>query len=158
MYSNELSVTYSPGRRWLNLLLFAVIMVLGGLRLYEGIENDKTPTIIYGLAFIALSVFGALQLLRYRVIVGDGYIEQHALFGGGRLVYTEVLQAKERKRTLNLIGPTQKVQIRQDIERFDEVTKKIAEKLNALPVLRTEGDLTKWKIADRDDEGRLIKR
>ncbi len=157
-YPSELSVTYTPGRRWFNLLLFLAVVIYGGLRLAEGVKLNHTPSMLSGGALIVLAIFGTLQLLAYRVIVTEQQVEQKSLIRGGKLLFTEVLQAKERKRMLFLFGPTQKVRIRPDIERFDEVTKKIAEKLNALPVLRTEGDMSKWGIADRDDEGRLIRR
>lgn len=159
MYNpSEVSVTYTAGRRWFNLLLFAAVVVYAGFRLAEGIKLNHTPTILSGGALIVMAIFGTLQLLAYRVIVTEQQIQQKSLIRGGTLLFAEVLQAKERKRMLFLQGPTQKVRIRPDIERFDEVTKKIAEKLNGLPVLRTEGNLSKWGIADRDDEGRLIKR
>lgn len=159
MYNpTELNVTYTPGRRWFNLILFVAVVVYGGMRLADGIKLNHTPSMLTGGALIAMAIFGSLQLLLYRITVTEQEVEQKSLFLSGKLLFAEVLQAKERKRMLFLHGPTQKVRIRPDIERYDEVTKKIAEKLNALPVLRTEGDLSKWGIADRDDEGRLIKR
>ncbi len=159
MYNpSELSVTFNPSGRWLKLGLFIVIAVIGGARLYEGLEIGKTPYILMGGAIIVLAIFGSLQIIRYRVLLTEGYIEQQSVFGQSRLMYTEILQAKERKRTLYLHGPTQTIRIRHDTDRRDEVIAKLAPKLNALPVLIVHGDLLNWGIKDRDDEGRLIRR
>lgn len=159
MYNpSELSVTFSPAGRWLKIGLFVAIAVIGGARLYEGFEAGKTSLMVLGGAVIVLAGFGCLQILRYRVNLSDGFIEQQSIFGGNRLMYTEILQAKERKRTLMLYGPTQTIRVRPDIDRRDEVIAKLSAKLNALPVLRVDGNLTHWGIIERDDEGRLVRR
>lgn len=155
---SELSVSFSPAGRWLKLGLFIVIAVIGGACLYAGIEIGKTPYILMGGAIIMLAIFGCLQILRYRILLTDGFIEQQSVFGQSRLMYAEILQAKERKRTLYLHGPTQTIRIRHDTDRRDEVIAKLAPKLNALPVLIAHGDLLDWGIKDRDEEGRLIRR
>lgn len=159
MYNpTDLSVSNSPKGKWLKLALFTVVAIIGATRLWEGLEIHRTPSIIMGAAIIILSIFGCFQILRYRIILGESQVEQQSLFGSQQLLYTAVLQVKERKRILHLIGPTVTVRIRPDTDRFDEVAAKIASKLNALPVLRTEGNLSRWGIADRDDEGRLVRR
>ena len=73
-------------------------------------------------------------------------------------------EAEQRKKEAQLVERETSLQrqiaeLKQAKAAIDEeVAAKLSSKLNALPVLRTEGNLTRWGIADRDDEGRLSKR
>lgn len=154
---SEFSVTIAPGRKWFRSIFLFFIAVIGGLHIYRGMISGQEWRLVMGGAILALALFAAVQLWRYRLVLTEAYIESYG-WSTKRLLWQDVVQAKVIKRQLVLFGSGAAIKIPPDISRWEEVVGKLTAKLNGLPVLRLSGNTAMWSIADRDEEGRLVGR
>lgn len=154
---SEYSVTIAPARKWFRAIFLIIIAGIGGLHIYRGVISGQEWRLVMGGAIIALAVFAAVQLLRYRLVLTDGYLETHG-WSTKRLLWQDIVQAKIIKRQLVLFGSGAAIKVPPDIDRWEETVTKISSKLNNLPVLRLSGNIELWRLAGRDEEGRLARR